>query len=193
MSKQSTKFKVLSIITAILLALSIAGCLHVLIEKAGTYFMISAVVEGVAIIFAILYYIFGFKKNAALFYQLFMLFYAFTYLAEMLVSALDYNNLGVESIVPATVVFSMIMYGNTLILAIGKDLGKKVSYALCGINILFYALPIVGTFVPDIVTFSNDMVKQSSITLYGIWLVMAINALVMTIGKYADKAERGSK
>ena len=75
----------------------------------------------------------------------------------------------------------------------GKDLGKKVSYILCGINVVFYLLPILGVIIPGIVTFENSDLMRSNVVLYCIWLIMALNAFVMTAAKYTDKAMRGSK
>ena len=190
---KSTVFKALTVINAVLILLGAVGCVYILTSNCGIYYSVSAIVELIALIFSVFYYLKGYQKNAAGDYRLYMLLYAFTYLVENVACALDYDNIGVESKVSLTIVFSMLLYGNALILAIGKDLGKKLSYTLCGVNIFVYVLPLIGMAIPGLITFANEAFEVSGVVLYAIWLILAFNTLVMTIAKYADKAARNTQ
>lgn len=184
-------FYFLSAVNLLLIVLCLAGCVYIISAGCGVYFTIAAASEFFALVFSVLYYYRGYRKDAAKYYRLFMLFYAFTYLAEIAASVISYETIGVSSPVSTTIVFSMILYGNTLILAVGKDLGKTASYCLCGVNVFFYLLPVIGCLLPGVITFADNTLKASSIILYCTWLVLALNALIMTVAKYKDKASRG--
>ncbi len=189
MENKMKRLRALSVVNAVLLVSAMAGCLYVLFANQGLYYSVTAVTELLALVFSLFYYLRGFQKDAAKYYRLFMLFYAFTYLAENAASLMNYQTIGVD-LSAGTVLFSMIMYGNTLILAVGKDIGKKASYALCAFNVLVYVLPLIGGFIPGLISFESESVQVSNILLYAIWLIVALNAFVMTVAKYTDKSIR---
>ena len=192
MNINRTPMRIISLLNALLIALCLAGCVYIFIVHPAPYYIISAAAELLALVFSVLYYLRGFRKDANRYYRLFMLFYAFTYLAEMLAAVLTYSDLGVTT-PSATLVFSLLLYGNTLILAVGNDLGKTAAYTLCGVNVLFYLLPVLGALIPGILTFDSPQLRASSMFLYCTWLVLALNALLMTVAKYADKSARGAQ
>ena len=188
---------IIGILNMLLVAACVAGCIYTLFAGMGTYYTIAAGVELLALVFSVLYFFFGYKKDAAKYYRLFMLFYAFTYVAEIFAGIFEYKNtgtIGVTQKVSYTIIVSMILYGNALILAVGNNIGKTASYILCGINIFAYALPVLAVVIPglEIVSFESRAVASASIILYVTWLILAFNALLMTIAKYHDKDLRGT-
>lgn len=184
--------KPLAFADLILILLCAAGCVYIFASGCGVYYILSAAAELLSLIFSVLYFVKGFQKDAAKYYRLFLLFYALTYPVEVLAAVLGYEQIGVSSVLPVSAVFSMLLYGNTLILAVGKDLGKKVSYLLCGINVFSDLIPVIGCMIPGAVTFANEKIAASSIILYCTWLILSLNAFVMTAAKYRDKAARGT-
>lgn len=188
MNKNKTRVA-LSAINALLILLCVAGCVYILIANCGAYFTVTAIAEMLALIFSVMYYVHGYRKDAAKYYKLFLLFYAFTHLVEIFVSALTYDKIGVSGGM-FTVVISMILYGNTFLLAMGKDLGKKVSLILCTINAVFYAIPVIGCAIPTMITYTKPQIQASSIILYCSWFVLSLNTLIMTLAKYYDKQIR---
>ena len=192
-SDSKLKLTLLSVINAALILACVAGCVYILISGSGLYYSVSAAAELLALVFSVMYYLRGYNKDAAKYFRMFMLFYACTYIAETLATVLGYDDLGVISDVSESVVFSMILFGNTLVLALGKDLGTRVSYTLCLINAAFYALPIIGLFIPGMINFETEQIKAASIILYCTWFVLSLNAFIMTVAKYKDKAARGSE
>lgn len=194
MSKDNnTAMKVISVINALLVLICAAGCVYVCTSGSGTYFIVSAVVEFLALVFSVLYYVFGFRKDAAKFYKLFMLFYASTYLVELLAAIIGKSELSVLTDASTTIIFSMILYGNTLLLAVSKDLGKKASLGLCIAGVVCYALPLAGCAVPGFMPFDTPVLWLSCLILFASHFVLALNALIMTLAKYKDKEMRGTK
>lgn len=192
---KKTVMTIISVFNALFILLCVVGCSYILFTECGKYYKIAAASEMIALVFSVLYYCFGYKKDAAKYYRMFMLFYAFTYIAETFASIIDYDAIGVSDKVSLTLVVSMILYGNTIVLAVGKDIGKAISYAICAVNVIFYALPVLAVLLPDmeIISFESPEIKYASIILYCTWLVLALNAFIMTMAKYTDKARRGTK
>lgn len=184
--------RIFSAVFALFLAFSAGGCFHVLLFADGAYYTVSAIAELCALVFAGFYYLRGFPKDAAKYYRLFMLFYAFTFLAETAAGALTHDSLGVSTDDPVMLIVTMILYGNVLILAVAKDLGRAVSLTLCAVSAAIYLVPLIGIWIPGTVDFATDAAKTANILLYVVWFAQACNALLMTLAKYMDKAARGT-
>ena len=77
-----------------------------------------------------------------------------------------------------------ICFGLLLFLALGKDNGKKVSLICCFIVI---ALRTMGLLFNN-----NGFIDPSTVLIFS-QLVLALMVTVITVAKYIDKEERGTK
>ncbi len=84
----------------------------------------------------------------------------------------------------------LIIYGNLLLLAVAKDLGKKVSIGLATCNLVFYVI----SFLKNVFTEAATAIeKADNVIISTVWLVLAVITVLMTIAKYVDKTSRNTK
>jgi len=169
-------FKIVSIIDLLLLLVSIyANVLGIM--KDNNY--LQYIANLLAIILAFAYYFVGYKKKGNLYYRLFSGFLA---LKEML--AIMY--IGVYENVPAyTFIIFTICFGVYLILAVAKDLGKKLSFVLASINIALSAFAFAYV--------AMNVKYISVITYNSTRLILTLVLIIMVYVKYNDKEIRGTK
>lgn len=126
-------------------------------------------------------YVYGrYKKNEAVYYKLFMLLVCLEAIFDLVATqANGYTN-------PVSVIIRTIICVNLVILTFAKDLGRQTSIGLAAAVLcvsLFNAARILSLY-------SNTF---GIITGVVISLALALLVLLLVIGKYMDKAERGTK
>lgn len=194
MAKDNNKrLTVLSIINAVLLIIAMGGCVKLITADLGAFYIIVGITEFIALIFSVLYYLRGFKKDAALYYKNFMVFFAFTFFVFSLayLRAGDSAGFTVAESLRVLYLLPMLIYGDSLLLAVSKDLGKKSSYVLGILNIVLTTVPLVLCFIPGAFTFADDQIMTANAILYVVIFITAVTAFIMTAAKYTDKAIRG--
>lgn len=176
-------YKVLTVLNLVLLCVCLLGCVYVVGFDTDIANIVDAVIEVIAVLAALEYFARGAKKDAARYYKMFLIFEAATFVLEELV------NIFVESfyISPVSELFTMLLFGVTILLAFGKDLGKKVTLSLVGFNLLVYACVMIHAFVNG--SFENPF----SLIMTTTWFSTASITMVMAIAKYRDKADRHRK
>ena len=144
----------------------------------------------VAIIFGLYYFFNGYKKNAAVYYKLFMAFFildfGFSMFYGMINSLYDMYS----------AILDLVCFTCIVLLYCGKDLGKTKSSAL--------AIIIVATRIIKLVI-SLTVYSKATIDMFSIMglftlmiksitnVLLAGSAGLMVYGKYKDKEARGAK
>lgn len=163
-----------------LLAISAALSIHMFVSPNIDYPLGMVAVDVVSIVVSFLYFAKGYKKDAAKYFKLAFLFEASTYILDYLYLAVSPIALVNEPATYITIAISVIMYGNTLLVAVAKDLGKKASFFIYGSNTVLYLVNLLLSINIDIAS------QISSI----IWLSLSIVGLIMIEAKYIDKENR---
>lgn len=177
-------FNIFTVINLALLCVCLIGCVYVIAYAESISIKIEAVAEIIATLAVIQYFAMGAKKDAAKFYKTFLLLEAGTFLIDMLGFIFE----GPVT-VPAFYLFLiLILYGNTLLLAIAKDLGKATTLSLASFNLTVYTVLLIIAFIngaakTDVVNFILNLT----------WFALAGITLLMTIAKYMDKKARNTK
>ncbi|MBQ0083395.1 MAG: hypothetical protein KBS52_01330 [Clostridiales bacterium] len=133
----------------------------------------------------LIYLVYGYKKNAAIYYKIFMGFLMISQ-GVLIVELINGNT---EPPIYTSIIYA-IAFIATVILTTAKDFGKAMTasiitvLALCRIAIL-----IINLFSTE--TFDNTAFCQLSLDIANLLLVGT--AAIMIAGKYIDKAQRGSK
>lgn len=141
---------------------------------------VSYVTEIVALVSGILYISFGYRKNAAFFYKMFLVVLT---ISQAVFAAREMTmTLSVPLVDAILMIVSLIMI---VILATGKDLGKVNSAVVVGALIVCRVIALIL----DIVAQEGFPVLSYTVSD----LLLAITAAFMIFGKYIDKAQRGSK
>lgn len=148
-------------------------------DTSNTIRMLYRIVDIVSLLFALFYILYGYVKNAAGYYKIF----GYLFVLSKVITTISAFNPPTPVI---TYVTSAVALISTLVLAFVKDLGKKLSFVLCGALVLIELIncglvySYYGTFAWVIKTRAIDL---DIACLYGI----------LTYAKYLDKAERGTK
>ena len=175
--------KTLLVLVYALLVVATGLCIYLLVDKSISYpiGLIAMNLASVTVAFA--YFIVGYTKDAAKYFKLAMLFDAATYVLNFLYLAIFPFPLIVDPNIFISVTLIMIMYGNSLIIAIAKDLGKKASYLIYGTNTFLYLVNLILTISED----------KASLIMAIVWLIISVVGLVMIKAKYIDKANRNAQ
>lgn len=179
------KSTVLTVFTAINLALVCfcsIGCVYVMCNTTSLSAMVDAIVECIAALAAIEYFVRGAKKDAAKYYKMFMLFEASTFVIVYAFCLFEPK----QEFMIMEDIFSLLLFGSTLLLALGKDLGQKVSLSLASFNVAVYLYALISAFVKSL---DNPLY----IIMTATWFSISGLALIMTIAKYIDKKSRNTK
>lgn len=144
------------------------------------------------LLFGIMYVLYGCRKNAAVYYQSFMVLYATSCLIDA-VGVTQYDTFMLSPLLIKSVVFILIM-----VLAFGKDLGKNLSVLLgwllvaCNLVLLVLSLFYPGYFGETLDAEGEALAKSTQLRNAG-EVFLAISAALMVKAKYADKDSRGAK
>ena len=184
-------YKPILIISLILILVCIAGSNHgIFSQESGIVLKLACGANMVSLLAAIHYVFMGYKKDAAGSYKTFLFFCAFSELLSVLLSASFEDQL--SSTVGAFL--SALTYGIILVMAVGKDLGKTVSYILCGIIYAVRMFAFLSTFIafPGITRGGTEI--NTIYTLYAAAsALIAFLIGIFTYAKYVDKEDRGTK
>lgn len=175
------------VISLICIVACFAGCLYALFTGVDTARKISMGVRMVVMAAAAVYFLGGFGKKMSKFFKIYMLLYAFDVLTATLSVFSEGNNSFLICLCAASL-------GSIVTLALGKDLGRGMSFTLCGIILACALAEMLVAFgvVPN-VEYGTAMEATERLIVVVSDLVLALIACVMTVFKYVDKARRGRK
>lgn len=132
-----------------------------------------------------IYLVYGYRKNAAIYYKVFM---GFLMLSQG-VLVVELINGKTQSPIYTSIIYS-IAFIATVILTTAKDFGKAMTIAIITVLALCrIAILLINLLSAD--TFDNTAFCQLSLDIANLLLVGT--AAIMIAGKYIDKAQRGSK
>lgn len=144
-------------------------------------YFIEIAVNAIVIVMGLIYFIKGFRKKDAFWYKLFMYAFSGSILAGIILSYFEYDpDYMISGQYWLNHVLNIIAYGNCVLLAAGKDLGKKVSYILCGIVTAVYLY----------LCFQGEDLWDYA--MLGVRSAMALVGLIMVWAKYTDKEMRNA-
>lgn len=177
----------LKVVHLFFMVLGLCFCVHDLLGIKNVYtdtkFAVFAAFHTSAAIFAlisgILYLTHGYKKNAAAYYKVYIMFL----LVFDIFSTIS-GNLDDSYFMKFVWVINLVLL---TILAVGKDLGKTKSFTLVGLILVGKIIVFIGmlkTFGSFDVNLVLGMVAQ---------IVLIITTGLMVCGKYLDKESRGAK
>lgn len=162
-----------------------ANVIAALSDSADAMTTVSSVVSIVAMGFALVYLFMGYKKNAAVFYKVYTYVFAMSQIIAVIGLAKDSENfVGVSVYV--------ILLGLILILAVVPDLGRKVTFIICGI---IFALGFV-LLITTLFVYSPESVSSTVDGFFRVFagdvsvIVMSSVMWVMAGAKFNDKALR---
>lgn len=148
---------------------------------------ITAVLCILSIASSTMYVLGGSGKNVAKYYKLFTALFAVTEFVAFIGVAYVNNDL-------MRILVSAIILGLEIVLAVGKDLGRELSLSICAVLIIvtviktIYCLYNIPVFAGSGVSLSSPAFMHNISSV-----VLSIIPLLMTIEKYIDKSQRGSK
>lgn len=171
----STK-KMLKIVNLGFLIAAIAFTFSDIFSRSG-HLLAASCVQLLALLSALFYCLYGYKKDTAIYYRTFMALYAFSEIMRIVTFSSIGNSFKTTLLA--------IIFGALCVLAEAKDLGKKRSVAIGSIVfVMSVMLPLYNVFIGKAIW--GGISKYSDI-------VLSIILCLMILAKYEDKAERGSK
>ena len=196
MIKENNKSLPLSIKIAayILIGLGIACTLICLISNGFSIKQnISGAIELIGIIVGALYFYKGAGKPENTFYKSYFLIFSLTFVAEYAIFSIfgghkDYvadNELFIQMFI------DMLCYGNYLVLALAKDLGKKMSLGLAIASAVLYLIYLIPTFT-DLAYYTPSQTTFEVAEAVSYLASSAFN-IIIVYAKYFDKDARGTK
>lgn len=171
-------YKVILILNIIFIAIGIITSI-IGFKSATSNEVIIKVINLLAWVFALIYILHGYRKNAAVYYKVFGWGYLITHLAFLasLVTAKDspvifYFTCGISIIILLTLLLKL-------------NLGKKISLILCAILVLMKVIILICMWIStkDFSALSTRLIDLDFACLLGI----------LTYAKYLDKDERGTR
>lgn len=168
---------VVVIVAGLALACAIGEIDIVATSKLDGFYKIEGILDVFALALSLMYLVLGYQKGVAKYYKAAL----FVACANALVATAVSCNEATRYI---SVISCAICFGLLLFLALGKDNGKKVSLICCFIVI---ALRTMGLLFNN-----NGFIDPSTVLIFS-QLVLALMVTVITVAKYIDKEERGTK
>lgn len=192
MSESKKLNKGLVILNGLLIVVFFAVNIRMLIiPNIPSPYQISSLVTVFALAAAFNYFISKYDKSSAKYYKAFVALIMFSSFVSLVGVGTKSNNVIQLTIVALQFSFTVIMFA-------GKDLGKKVSFAICFAFIAVCVFEIAyRMFFAQNVLF-EELALESSVNMVLMWgkllsqLLSAVLLTVMTYGKYLDKEERGT-
>ena len=175
------------VINLIAIALCVFGSIYsvIRVDAGDVYSRIAAILNIVALLSSAVYVLYGCKKNAAQFFRGFMICYSLSLLSTIVGATMQGPD------IPATVIVYLVVFALIVVLAAGTDLGKKVSYVICGIIFAVNLGYFIWLFFTSPGIFrGGDMLATANLIGAGSQLALSSLLGVMTVAKYIDKANR---
>ena len=159
----------------VLLLAAVAASIYVIsMDESSLIVKICAGVTTVALLSAFAYLAMGATKNQASFYKLILLAFSLS----------EFGIVGLSSTAGVEVnLLNALCYGLVLILAVRENLGRTLSEIFCGAVVTLRIVAVVLSFKATSDLHSFHAAAE---------LVLAIVLLVCVVGKYRDKALRGT-
>lgn len=174
--------KVILAIASVFMLLGLMGCFYVVTSTSVAINRYAAIFSVVEIIVAAVYTFLGFKKDGNKALRALFVTGALSILIDTLLYFTDINSF-LEDFSPIVVCCELIIFGNLVLLAFGKDLGKAASLTLTWTNFVIYASTLVYVAIQE----SNNIER---IIIYVTWTVLAGLAVLLVQAKYIDKDNR---
>lgn len=181
--------KVLNYLWGIGAVLTVAASIYIVSNfmVAGLYRTLAACFAFCGIVVCTYYVIFGYGKGDADKYKTFLVLFGLSELM-MLGTVVEgsYHSAGVIARAAA--------YGGIIILCVGKDLGKKPTLGIAWFILAIETVAFVYFLVtsPGVLR-GGELSNTLAIASTGVEAFMSDLTVVVAIGKYKDKAKRGSK
>ena len=173
------------LIAYILLALALVSDVYSLIIAQGGQ-KAACVLEILSVLAAIAYFALGYKKDAAKYFRAVMFLIAGTVVLDYILLAIFPAAADAGSSSYLEIALTLVIYGNFLLLAAGKDLGKKWSYILIIINLAIYLCSLIAIIFAGATT-PDELLMPIE------WIAMTVVGLIMVKAKYLDKSNRDTK
>lgn len=192
MNERGKQFRVLSI-----LLLIAAVCCFVtqivsliLMKDNAVLISVTSVISALATLTAIYYGFNGFRKSAAAVFKTFMILFA-----ETLFMGVINRGYYLDGTAAAAMTGAMaLQFACIAILAVAENLGKTKSMTLCWIVFVITLAAFLTAFIEKPGTLrGGDLVGDIAVIRTGGNVFLSGTALLMTAGKYKDKAIRGTK
>ena len=175
----------------ILIVLIIAAQVAVfLTPETNTLMKTGTAVSTIALLAAMIYALKGFGKNAATFFMIYMLLYSLSEIADLI--ALIMKAVNLSAIQPFMILITAFTIIALIILAMMKDLGRKVSFALVTAVMLLNLIAVIISITAE-ATQGAVIGLPVSIIRGGQRLLLSVVAYMLVNAKYEDKEARGTK
>ena len=171
------------ILLAAALVLSVFWLTQPFPTSISAFMTICAVLGILAVLAGFIYVLGGYKKNDVLFYKLFMFLVCLESAATLVKDIIITQEMGSTSSISG--ILRTIICVNLVILVFAKDLGKQTSIGL--------ASAVLGVTIINHVRLLILYFSFSYVISTVVHLALALLVLLLVIGKYMDKAERGTK
>lgn len=181
---KNSKFRILMYANVLFIILAVVGNIYGYYLTNSYQFLLNIG----AIIFSLVYLLYGYKKNAADYFKFFMLFLA---LKELLAI----ESMLVEEGAPiyAVVIVATMMLG-FVVLAFGKDLGKKKSTIACAIVVGLSVLTLIVGMMYTPKDLTKNVLVGITLNIFNLTRVLMTSiTAIMVYAKYEDKYARGTK
>ncbi len=171
------------------LALCFGGSIAILtIKEAFPYLQIATVTELIAVAGALEYMFKGCKKDSARYFRVFFYMYAVELYFTIIFSA---SQIGAHDNSLLGVVLCTIEFALTIVMAVGKDLGKRNSLLLCLALIVLSLIMLISSMVINPgVPFWGDEYGTALALFFAGQLSLSVVSGAVVIAKYEEKAER---
>ena len=148
----------------------------------GLLISITQILCSLSVIFALLYSVYGYSKNAAGYFSLLTGSMLLTDFCGTLTNVVSTADAVAVRLLPTAMY--MISYACLAVLLIAKDLKKKKSFALVGVIIAAYAVRTACHIA------SYGLTESYNVILSNLSLALVLG--IMIFAKYKDKANRGT-
>ena len=167
-------------------------CVSTVLDQFSFSSLVVSVVEIVISIIAFIYIINGFTKKYEKHFRLYFAISAAAFVLEYFTYAFDDGAETTFFELVFVFVFDMIAYGNCMLLAFGRDLGKKASLSLVWCNLAAIIVIILYYMISSLMNSDSESISYLLLEYAGCVANYIVDILLVS-GKYLDKADRGSK
>ncbi len=185
-NSQKKSMKVLFTISLVLLAVSLLLSIMKFFLPEFNYYALSYFDNSfgvLAILVAFIYVLGGYKKNDAAYYKIFMILVCITNLFVLITDLITTQSVAYAS--PISGLLRTVVLVNLVILSFAKDLGKNTSIGL--------ASGVFGISLINLIRLAILYSQFNMIIVDVVGTSLAFLVLLLVIGKYMDKTERGTK
>ena len=176
----NTRRKVLQIVNFVFILIALGLRIYNLFSFTTVLRLIADISGCITLVFAIIYCLYGFKKDAAKYFKIYVWLYTIMSFIHIAIEPDD----GTSRIV---LLLNALTFATALVITLSADLGKTKTLLLGAINFAAIAVSVC-IFLIAICDGSLEMI----IVCVG-QIVPAIEFNLMLLGKYTDKVSRGAK